>query len=148
MSCTYGRVERLLVPNLSCAPYIKKNVPVTKLMYPYYAENSWYKSPLPTTAEVKIYLHLSQFLPIYPTWSHIVLETLKYLVGVQRGQSYFMGRRCLFSAGWPPFQWWYHDKNTLWGRCFIRPTSLAPHPFPLGWLNLNVILLLDQLRLA
>ena len=30
-------------------------------------------------------------------------ETLKYWVGVQRGQSYLMGRRCLFSLGWPPF---------------------------------------------
>ena len=28
---------------------------------------------------------------------------LKYWVGVQRGQSYLMGRRCLFSLGWPPF---------------------------------------------
>ena len=24
-------------------------------------------------------------------------------VGAQRGQSYLMGRRCLFSLGWPPF---------------------------------------------
>ena len=30
-------------------------------------------------------------------------KTLKYWVGVQRGQSYLMGRRCLFSLGWPPF---------------------------------------------
>ena len=30
------------------------------------------------------------------------LETLKYWVGVQQGQSYLMGRRCLFSFGWPP----------------------------------------------
>ena len=29
--------------------------------------------------------------------------TLKYWVGVQRGQSYLMGRRCLFNLGWPPF---------------------------------------------
>ena len=28
---------------------------------------------------------------------------LKYWVGVLRGQSYLMGRRCLFSLGWPPF---------------------------------------------
>ena len=31
------------------------------------------------------------------------LETLKYWVGVQRGHSYLMGRKCLFSLGWPPF---------------------------------------------
>ena len=31
-------------------------------------------------------------------------ETMKYWVGVQRGQSYLMGRRCLFSLGWQPFQ--------------------------------------------
>ena len=30
-------------------------------------------------------------------------ETLKYRVGVQRGQSYLMGKGCLFSYGWPPF---------------------------------------------
>ena len=30
-------------------------------------------------------------------------ETLKYWVGLQRGQSYLMVRRCLFSLGWPPF---------------------------------------------
>ena len=30
-------------------------------------------------------------------------KTLKYWIGVQRGQSYLMGRRCLFSLGWPPF---------------------------------------------
>ena len=30
-------------------------------------------------------------------------ETLKYWVGVQRGHSYLMGRRCFFSLGWPPF---------------------------------------------
>ena len=29
-------------------------------------------------------------------------ETLKCWVGVQRGQSYFMGRRCLFSLGYHP----------------------------------------------
>ena len=27
----------------------------------------------------------------------------KYWVGVQWGQSYLMGRRCLFSLGWLPF---------------------------------------------
>ena len=32
-----------------------------------------------------------------------VPETLKYWVGVQWGQSYLMGRRCLFSLGWPHF---------------------------------------------
>ena len=75
-------------------------------------------------------------------------ETLKYWVGVQRGQSYLMVRRCLFSLGGPPFWWYCHNKNNFWGRCFITSTSLAPHLFLLGWLNLNPILLLDQLRLA
>ena len=32
-----------------------------------------------------------------------IFETLKYWVGFQLGQSYFMGRRCLFSLGWPAF---------------------------------------------
>ena len=30
-------------------------------------------------------------------------ETLKYWVGVQQGQSYLMGRRCLFTLGWLHF---------------------------------------------
>ena len=33
----------------------------------------------------------------------ITPETLKYWVRVQRKQCYLMGRRCLFSFGWPPF---------------------------------------------
>ena len=33
----------------------------------------------------------------------VLPETLKNWVGVQRGQSYLEGRRCLFSLGWPPF---------------------------------------------
>ena len=40
------------------------------------------------------------------------------------------------------------NKNTLWGRCCITSTRLAPHLFLLGWLKLNLILLSDQLRLA
>ena len=54
--------------------------------------------------------------------------TLKYWVGVQRGQ-------CLISLGWPPFYWWCHNKKTLWGRCFITLTSLALHLFPFAWLK-------------
>ena len=36
---------------------------------------------------------------------HVLMipKTLKYWVGVQRGQAYLMGRRCLFSLGWQPF---------------------------------------------
>ena len=71
---------------------------------------------------------------------------LKYWVGVQWGQSYLIGRRCLFRFGWTSF-YWYH-KNTLWGRCFTTSTSLAPHLFLLGWLKLNLTLLLEQFRLA
>ena len=32
----------------------------------------------------------------------ILGKALKYLDGVQRGQSYLMGRRCLFNCAWPP----------------------------------------------
>ena len=49
----------------------------------------------------------------------LVPDTLKYWVGVQQDQSYLMGRSCLFSLGWWPFYWWCHNKNALWGRCFI-----------------------------
>ena len=52
-------------------------------------------------------------------------ETLKYWFGVQRGQSYLMGRRCLFSHEWPLFQWRYHDKNTLQDRCFITSSYFS-----------------------
>ena len=40
----------------------------------------------------------------------------------------------------------YHNKNTLWCRCFIISTNFAPHLFLLGWLKRNLVLLLDQLR--
>ena len=73
-------------------------------------------------------------------------ETLKYWVGVQQKQSYLIGRRYLFSHGWPPF-YWCHNKNALQDRCFTL-TTFAPHLFLLGWLKLNLALLLDQLRLA
>ena len=39
-----------------------------------------------------------------------------------------------------------HNKNTLWRRSFITSTSFALHLFLLGWLKLNLISLLDQLR--
>ena len=40
---------------------------------------------------------------VFPIFCIFFPETLKYWVGVQRGQSYLMGRRCLFNFGWPPF---------------------------------------------
>ena len=58
----------------------------------------------------------------YSKWHNIwkiLPETLKYWVGVQWSQFYLMGRRHLFSLGWSHFLWWYHNKNTLWGRCFM-----------------------------
>ena len=36
---------------------------------------------------------------------------------------------------------------SLWGRYFITSTSLTPHLFLLGLLKLNLMFLLDQLRL-
>ena len=73
-------------------------------------------------------------------------ETLKYWTDVMRAQSYFIGR-CLFSLGWAPIWWWYHNKNTLWSWCFVFSTSLTPNVFLLAWLKLNLILL-DPSRLA
>ena len=35
--------------------------------------------------------------------SDIFSLTVKYWIGVQRDQSYLMGRRCLFSLGWQSF---------------------------------------------
>ena len=88
--------------------------------------------------------HFPSFVKLFESFS---LETLKYWVGVQQGQSYLMERRCLFSLGWPPFKWFCHDKNALWERC-LTLTSFAPHLFLLGWLKLDLALLLDQLRLT
>ena len=69
-------------------------------------------------------------------------KTLKYWDGVQRGHSYLMGKRCLFSL-----EWWCHDKNVFWSRCFTL-TSFAPDFFFLGLLKRNLDLFLVQLRLA
>ena len=96
-------------------------------------------------------LHVIQSLICFNLFNYYSLiffpKTLKYWVGVQQGQSYFMGRRYPFSLGWPLFYSWCHNKNILWDRCFTL-TSFAPHLFLLGWLKLNLALLLDQLRLA
>ena len=40
------------------------------------------------------------------------------------------------------------QQKYLMGGWFITSTSLTPHLFLLGWLKLNLILFLDQLRLA
>ena len=58
-------------------------------------------------------------------------ETLKYWVGVQWGQSYLMGRRCIFSFCWQPFYWWCHNKNALWGRSYINQFRTPSFPFGL-----------------
>ena len=47
-----------------------------------------------------------QILQVFP-------QILKYWVGVQRRQSHLMGRRCLFTFGWPPCWWWCYNKNIL-----------------------------------
>ena len=67
--------------------------------------------------------------------------------GGQKGQFYLIGSRYLFSFSWSPFEWWYHNSNTLSSGCFITLNSLSPHLLLLGRLKLNLILL-DQLRLA
>ena len=54
----------------------------------------WVKSCL------KNRLYTSEFNNIF---AELFPLDIKYWVGVQRGQSYHMGRRCLFSLGWPPF---------------------------------------------
>ena len=61
-------------------------------------KNFWKKS----THSYFILYHLMKVLILSSSLGFIP-ETLKYWVGVQRGQSYLVGRRCLFSLGWPPF---------------------------------------------
>ena len=41
----------------------------------------------------------------------------------------------------------FQGRSGKWGRCFTS-TSFAPHLFLLGWLKLNLAVLLDQLRLV
>ena len=69
--------------------------------------------PMKSLLSICLSLQLSIYLKIGSLlFSDIVLdqgfpqflpEILKYWVGVQWGQSSLMGRRCLFSLGWPPF---------------------------------------------
>ena len=42
-------------------------------------------------------------------------------------------RRCLFSLGWPPIQWWCHNINSPRSWCLITLTSLVSHRFLLVW---------------
>ena len=71
----------------------------------------------------------------------IIRKTLQYWVCVQRNQPYLIRRR--YHLGQSPFLWWCHNKNTVWCRCFITSTSLASYLSLIGWLKLNLILLLD-----
>ena len=60
-----------------------------------------------------------------------------------------MGRRCLFSLGWSPFSDGVMLKIPERVDVLLhQPVSLEPHLFLLGWLKLNLTLLLDQLILA
>ena len=36
------------------------------------------------------------------SWGYFIIETLKYWIGAQKGQSYLVRRRSPFSLGWPP----------------------------------------------
>ena len=73
---------------------------------------------------------------------------MKYWFGVQWGQSYLMGEGASLAMVDHPSSDVIMIKNTLWDGCFITLTSLVPHLFLLGLLKLNLILFLDQLRLA
>ena len=81
-------------------------------------------------------------------------ETLKYCRLVSTGASLasWGGVASLALVGHPSTaEWWCHNKNALampYGvaRCFTS-TSFVPHLLLLGWLKLNLALLLDQLRL-
>ena len=72
-------------------------------------------------------------------------KTLKHWVGIQRGESY-LSLASLALVSHPS-----SDSATIkiiYGVDAITSTSLAPHFLLLGWLKLNLRLLLDQLRLA
>ena len=72
---------------------------------------------------------------------HFLPDTLKYWVGIQRGQCYSWGGASVALIDHPSSDG-VTIKIPLWGRCFTTPTNLVPHLFLLGWLKLNLILLL------
>ena len=39
---------------------------------------------------------------------------------------YLMGRRCLFSVGWPSFWWWRHNKIPYRGEVLLHRSTLPP----------------------
>ena len=53
-------------------------------------------------------------------------KILKYWVGVQRGQSYLMGRMCLFSLGWPTFSDGVTIKIPHGADVLLHPPALHP----------------------
>ena len=70
---------------------------------------------------------------IYLNVIFYIFKTLKYWIGVQQVQSYLMGRKCLFSIGWLPFYWWYHNENNL-GVDFLSHQP-ASHPIFSYWVG-------------
>ena len=50
-------------------------------------------------------------------------KTVKYWTGAQQGQSYLMGRRCLFSLGWP------HSSDGFMIKIPYQPRAPS---FPIG----------------
>ena len=61
------------------------------------------KDKLPAIRNVPKKKLLEETAKVDNVLSKFIPETLKYWVGVQRGQSYLIGGRCLFSLGWQPF---------------------------------------------
>ena len=81
--------------------------------------------------------------PCCNNFQKFVPGTLKWWVGVQWGQYYLMGERCLFRLGLPPIQWWCHNENNLWGRCFITLTSFTLHWPPSSWTLVVAVISFD-----
>ena len=61
-----------------------------------------------------------------PVLTHAPYQILKspppmFSAPVGNPESYFMGRRCLFSLGWPPFYRWCSNKNIRqWGHLVLE----------------------------
>ena len=74
--------------------YLGRAVPKLKTLF----ENLHTKGNSPNGISFSVFVIVNKNISgiVYP-------ETFKYWVGIQRGQFYLMGRRCLFSLGWPPF---------------------------------------------
>ena len=134
----------------------KGQVPIDASDQPTYFERSADTLPIRIWTR-KLFMCTKRFLPrlCISLWDYVFLlgdyvflpETLKYWLVSSRTSLTSQGEGASLTLIGGPSSDRVTIKNALCGRCFTS-TSFAPHLFLLGWLKLNLALLLDQLRLA